>query len=84
MDTYQLLDGIGRNMKQSPVLLSLTECGSTLTYLHIMNIRVSTLGWNALSKGLASGSCALDKLRINLVEFDREQLSALAEGIRMN
>ena len=72
MDTLAILDGIGKNMRQQPILLSPMDCGSTLTHVHIMNIKVNTYGWAAFAKGLASSSCVLETLRINLVEFDRE------------
>lgn len=49
-----------------------------------MNVRVSTLGWHALAKGLEAPSCIVEQLKINLVEFDRETLTTLSEGIKKN
>lgn len=71
-------------MRLLPLPQSEFDCGTNLSYLHIMNIRVSTLGWAALSKGLEVHSCALTKLTVNLVEFDRESLGTLADGIKKN
>lgn len=83
-DTYYILDGAGKNMKLAPVPMSEHDCGSNLTQLHIMNIRVNGLGWQALSRGLEHHNCVLELLKINLVEFDRDSLSALADGLRKN
>ena len=60
------------------------DCGSTLTHVHLMNIKVNMYGWQAFSKGLISHSCVIESLKINLVEFDRECLNTLAEGIKHN
>jgi len=55
-----------------------------LLNLSIYNIKVSTPAWAAVAKGLAAPSCALEKLQVNLVDFDREGLNALASGIKEN
>jgi hypothetical protein len=37
-----------------------------------------------MAKGLMSESCVLKKFKVNLVEFDRDGLTALAEGLSVN
>ena len=61
-----------------------TDFGSMLLNLNIYNIKVSTPGWAAVAKGLAAPSCALEKMLVNLVDFDREGLNALASGLKEN
>lgn len=84
MDTYSILDGIGKNMRKSIPQGVSDDFSSMLSYVHIMNIKVSSPGWIQFSKGLAHPNCVLKKLIIHMVEFDREQLNALAEGIKEN
>lgn len=83
-DTLLILDGLGRNMRQQPVPNSDTVCGSNLRYIHIMNMRINSIGWQALAKGLESTYSVLETLKINLVDFDRESLSKLADGVKKN
>ena len=83
-DTLLILDGLGRNMRQQPVPNSDTVCGSNLRYIHIMNIRINSIGWQALAKGLESTYSVLETLKINLVDFDRESLGKLADGVKKN
>ena len=43
MDTYNILDGIGRNLRQ-PISTS-NPYGTVLSYVHIMKIKISAAGW---------------------------------------
>lgn len=71
-------------MRHAPVPNSETSCGSNLRYIHIMNIRINSIGWAAFARGLESPGSVLETLKVNLVEFDRESLSKLADGIKKN
>lgn len=83
-DTLVIIDGLGKNMRKPPVPMSETDCGSNLRLIHIMNIRINSIGWQSFAKGIESPHCVLDKLVINLVEFDRDSLSTLTDGVRKN
>lgn len=78
------MDGLGKNMRQTPVLLSQMDNGSNLKFIHIMNIKISNVGWTAFVKGLEAQYCRLETLKLNLVEFDREGFYILAEGLKKN
>ena len=78
------MDGIGRNMRKIQNPENLDDFGSMLSYVHIMNIKINKEGWKQFSRGLTSSSCQLKTLRVHLVEFDRENLQTLAEGIKVN
>ena len=84
MDTFNILDGIGKNLRKQVELGCKTDISGLLSYLHILNIKVSSLGWKTLAKGMGSSQCNLKTLRVNLVDFDREQLSTLLEGMKDN
>jgi hypothetical protein len=71
MDTYNILLGVGTNMRQ---VGGPKELGSMLSHLHIAGIKISVTAWAAISKGLAADSCVLKKFVVNLCEFDRPSL----------
>jgi hypothetical protein len=71
-------------MRKMGGISSAQDVGSSLSYLHIVNIKINIHAWKAVAKGLIAESCVLKKLRINIVEFTREELSALAEGLSIN
>ena len=83
-DVYGVLDGVGRNMRKMKVGSGPNEIGSSLLHLHIVNIKVNVHAWKSMAKGLMSESCVLKKFKVNLVEFDRDGLTALAEGLSVN
>ena len=84
MDTFNILDGVGRNLRKQVEVGCKIDMSGLLNNLHIINIKIGTIGWQALSKGMASPQCNLKTLRINLVDFDREALSSLMEGMKEN
>lgn len=84
MDTYSIMDGIGKNMRKQPSLTNPSDFGSMLNMVHIMNIKISKPGWEQFAKGLIAPSCVLKTLKVSLVEFDREMLTALGEGMKQN
>jgi hypothetical protein len=45
MDTYSIMDGIGKNMRKQPSLTNPSDFGSMLNMVHIMNIKISKPGW---------------------------------------
>jgi hypothetical protein len=56
---------------------------SQLSYIHILNLKISIYGWRALARGLAIAK-NLDCLKINLCDLDRDAIAALADGLKSN
>jgi len=73
-DTLHFMRGVSKNLQQDLSMLS---------YVHIMNITISTYGWSSLAEGLACAR-SLETLRINLCELERDGLTKFADGMRTN
>jgi len=45
VDTFTIMDGIGRNMRKGLSPNDSDDFGSMLSYVHIMNIKINKEGW---------------------------------------
>ena len=51
IETYNIIQGVSKNIQAGVGPSSPT--GSLLTYVHILNIKISEFGWKSLAKGIA-------------------------------
>lgn len=56
---FGVLDGVGRNMRKMGGITGPNDVGSSLRYLHIVNIKVNIHAWKSIAKGLMAESCVL-------------------------
>lgn len=52
LDTFSILDGLGRNMRKMGGIASLNDMGSRLAHLHIVNLKVNVHSWTSIANGL--------------------------------
>lgn len=80
-DTYSIVSGIGKNLQMC--LNRPPDRAGKLRTLTIIDIRLSQPSWAALAAGLQVAR-TLDKLQLNMVQMDRNALTAIADAMKLN